>query len=107
MSPQRQTTRPRAGMLRPWRGQDAPRGGSARHASKNPSTTTHPRTTAAVPAPRLGAGPTRDGMTMAGIYLVKPAFQRSLAGIERWLVDRRVHPDWLTYAALVLSVVGG
>jgi CDP-diacylglycerol--glycerol-3-phosphate 3-phosphatidyltransferase len=44
---------------------------------------------------------------MAGIYVLKPAFQRSLAGVERWLVARRVHPDWITGAALVLSVVGG
>ena len=44
---------------------------------------------------------------MAGIYVLKPAFQRSLAGIERWLVARRVHPDWITGAALVISVVGG
>lgn len=44
---------------------------------------------------------------MAGMYAVKPAFQRSLGGIERWLVARRVHPDWLTYLALVLSIVGG
>lgn len=44
---------------------------------------------------------------MAGIYQVKPAFQRSLGGIESWLVERRVHPDWLTYAALILSVLGG
>jgi len=44
---------------------------------------------------------------MAGIYVIKPAFQRSLGGIERWLVARRVHPDWLTGAALVLSVGGG
>jgi CDP-diacylglycerol---glycerol-3-phosphate 3-phosphatidyltransferase len=44
---------------------------------------------------------------MPGIYQVKPAFQRSLGGIESWLVARRVHPDWLTYAALVLSIVGG
>lgn len=44
---------------------------------------------------------------MAGIYQVKPAFQRSLGGIESWLVERRVHPDWLTYAALVLSLLGG
>jgi CDP-diacylglycerol--glycerol-3-phosphate 3-phosphatidyltransferase len=42
-----------------------------------------------------------------GIYQVKPAFQRSLGGIEDWLVARRVHPDWLTYAALVLSALGG
>ena len=44
---------------------------------------------------------------MAGMYAVKPAFQRSLGGIERRLVDRRVHPDWLTYLALALSVAGG
>jgi len=44
---------------------------------------------------------------MAGIYLLKPAFQRSLSGAERWLVARRVHPDWLTGLALVLSVGGG
>ena len=42
-----------------------------------------------------------------GIYQVKPAFQRSLGGIEDWLVRQRVHPDTLTYAALVLSVLGG
>jgi CDP-diacylglycerol--glycerol-3-phosphate 3-phosphatidyltransferase len=44
---------------------------------------------------------------MAGIYLAKPAFQRSLRGIEDWLVLRRVHPDVLTYAALGLSMLGG
>jgi CDP-diacylglycerol---glycerol-3-phosphate 3-phosphatidyltransferase len=44
---------------------------------------------------------------MAGIYQVKPAFQRSLGGVERWLVERRVHPDRLTYAALALSIGGG
>jgi CDP-diacylglycerol---glycerol-3-phosphate 3-phosphatidyltransferase len=44
---------------------------------------------------------------MIGIYRVKPAFQRSLRGIEDWLILHRVHPDVLTYAALVLSVVGG
>jgi CDP-diacylglycerol--glycerol-3-phosphate 3-phosphatidyltransferase len=42
-----------------------------------------------------------------GIYQIKPGFQRSLGGIEDWLVARRVHPDWLTYAALVLSAFGG
>jgi CDP-diacylglycerol--glycerol-3-phosphate 3-phosphatidyltransferase len=45
--------------------------------------------------------------TVAGIYVIKPAFQRSLGGIERWLVARRVHPDWLTGAALLLSIGGG
>jgi CDP-diacylglycerol--glycerol-3-phosphate 3-phosphatidyltransferase len=44
---------------------------------------------------------------MAGIYVLKPAFQRSLAGVERRLVARRVHPDWITGAALALSVAGG
>jgi phosphatidylglycerophosphate synthase len=43
----------------------------------------------------------------SGIYQIKPAFQRSLGGVEAWLVPRRVHPDWLTYAALALSVLGG
>jgi len=42
-----------------------------------------------------------------GIYQVKPAFQRSLRGVENLLVARRVHPDALTYAALVLSILGG
>jgi CDP-diacylglycerol--glycerol-3-phosphate 3-phosphatidyltransferase len=44
---------------------------------------------------------------MAGIYQIKPAFQRSLGGMVEWLVARRVHPDWLTYLALALSVGGG
>jgi CDP-diacylglycerol---glycerol-3-phosphate 3-phosphatidyltransferase len=44
---------------------------------------------------------------MAGIYQIKPAFQRSLGGTVEWLVARRVHPDWLTYLALVLSIGGG
>jgi CDP-diacylglycerol--glycerol-3-phosphate 3-phosphatidyltransferase len=44
---------------------------------------------------------------MAGIYQVKPAFQRSLGGIQQWLVERHVHPDWLTFGALGLSVLGG
>jgi CDP-diacylglycerol--glycerol-3-phosphate 3-phosphatidyltransferase len=42
-----------------------------------------------------------------GIYQIKPTFQRSLRGLEDWLVERRIHPDWLTYAALALSVLGG
>jgi CDP-diacylglycerol---glycerol-3-phosphate 3-phosphatidyltransferase len=44
---------------------------------------------------------------MVGIYQVKPAFQHSLRGLEGWCVERRVHPDTLTYLALVLSVLGG
>jgi CDP-diacylglycerol---glycerol-3-phosphate 3-phosphatidyltransferase len=42
-----------------------------------------------------------------GVYVVKPAFQRSLGGAEDWLVARRVHPDVLTGAALALSLLGG
>lgn len=42
-----------------------------------------------------------------GIYSVKAAFQHALQPVESWLVDRRVHPDVLTYAALVLSALGG
>lgn len=42
-----------------------------------------------------------------GIYSIKPRFQRALSGIEGWLVERHVHPDALTYAALALSVAGG
>ena len=44
---------------------------------------------------------------MVGIYQIKPAFQRSLRGLEDWCVARGVHPDALTYAALALSVLGG
>ncbi len=42
-----------------------------------------------------------------GIYQVKPRFQQALGGIEAGLVRRRVHPDYLTVGALVLSVLGG
>jgi CDP-diacylglycerol---glycerol-3-phosphate 3-phosphatidyltransferase len=41
------------------------------------------------------------------IYRIKPAFQRSLRPIAEELVAWRVHPDWLTYAALALSLLGG
>jgi CDP-diacylglycerol--glycerol-3-phosphate 3-phosphatidyltransferase len=44
---------------------------------------------------------------VVGIYQIKPAFQRSLRGVEEWCVRRRVHPDTLTYAALALSAIGG
>ena len=37
---------------------------------------------------------------MVGIYGIKPAFQRSLRGVEEWCVRRRVHPDWLTVVRL-------
>jgi CDP-diacylglycerol---glycerol-3-phosphate 3-phosphatidyltransferase len=42
-----------------------------------------------------------------GIYQIKPRFQRALGGVEATLVRRRVHPDYLTIGALVLSVLGG
>jgi CDP-diacylglycerol--glycerol-3-phosphate 3-phosphatidyltransferase len=42
-----------------------------------------------------------------GIYRIKPAFQRYLRRAEDMLVARGVHPDTLTYAALVLSAIGG
>ena len=41
------------------------------------------------------------------VYAIKPAFQRSLGGVEDWLVARRVHPDVLTGAALALAALGG
>lgn len=42
-----------------------------------------------------------------GIYRIKPRFQQSLGGAEHFLVRRRVHPDYLTVGALVLSIAGG
>lgn len=42
-----------------------------------------------------------------GIYRIKPRFQQALGGVETVLVRRRVHPDYLTIGALVLSVLGG
>lgn len=42
-----------------------------------------------------------------GIYGIKPLFQQRLAGVERLLVRRRVHPDYLTLGALALSACGG
>ena len=42
-----------------------------------------------------------------GVYSIKPAFQRMLGPIEGFLVRNRVHPDWITGSALVLSVGGG
>jgi CDP-diacylglycerol---glycerol-3-phosphate 3-phosphatidyltransferase len=42
-----------------------------------------------------------------GIYRVKPRFQQALHGVEIYLVRRRVHPDYLTLAALLLAVFGG
>ena len=42
-----------------------------------------------------------------GIYSIKPVFQRSLAPLEGFLVRHRVHPDYITAAALLLSLSGG
>ncbi len=42
-----------------------------------------------------------------GIYGIKPLFQQRLAGVERLLARRRVHPDYLTLGALALSAAGG
>lgn len=42
-----------------------------------------------------------------GIYTFKPRFQRLLHFVEMFFVERRVHPDYLTLAALLLSLLGG
>lgn len=42
-----------------------------------------------------------------GTYAIKPRFQRSLRPIEDVLVERGIHPDAITLAALGLSVGGG
>ena len=42
---------------------------------------------------------------MTGLYALKPTFQRSLDGLESWLVARRVHPDLLTGTALTVRQV--
>lgn len=57
--------------------------------------------------PKGAAGSEGGEGVGVGIYGIKPAFQRSLGGIEGWLVARRVHPDALTYTALVISLAGG
>ena len=42
-----------------------------------------------------------------GIYAIKPAFQRALKPIERFLVDNKVHPTLINLTALMLSIIGG
>jgi CDP-diacylglycerol--glycerol-3-phosphate 3-phosphatidyltransferase len=42
-----------------------------------------------------------------GIYRIKPRFQQALGGTEETLVRHRVHPDYLTIGALILSILGG
>src|SRR3954453_6786332 len=42
-----------------------------------------------------------------GIYSIKPRFQLALGGVENVLVERHVHPDYITFGAVALSIVGG
>ncbi len=42
-----------------------------------------------------------------GIYGIKPWFQGLLSGAERFFVRHKVHPDYLTGAALAISVLAG
>ena len=42
-----------------------------------------------------------------GIYQIKPAFQRVLRPAESLLIRYRVHPDYITGTALLVSVLGG
>ena len=42
-----------------------------------------------------------------GLYALKPGFQRRLAGTAGWLAARGVHPDLLTYGAVVCGLLGG
>lgn len=37
-----------------------------------------------------------EAKRFSGIYTIKPWWQRRLAGVENWLVARRVHPDVVT-----------
>jgi phosphatidylglycerophosphate synthase len=42
-----------------------------------------------------------------GLYRLKPASQRLVAPLERWLVDMHVSPDVLTWSAVPVAAVGG
>lgn len=42
-----------------------------------------------------------------GLYAAKPAFQRRLSGTADWLAARGVHPDLLTWCAVVCGLLGG
>ncbi len=44
---------------------------------------------------------------LRGLYAIKPWFVRRLGSVEEVLVARRVHPDTLTIAAVVVSVLAG
>lgn len=43
---------------------------------------------------------------MNGIYAIKPKFQSFLKPAETSLISCRIHPDWITLAALLLSIAG-
>ena len=43
---------------------------------------------------------------MNGIYAIKPAFQKALKPIEIMLIESHVHPDLITFAALLVSLAG-
>ncbi len=42
-----------------------------------------------------------------GIYAIKPWWQHRLAGIEQLLINKRVHPDFITSAGVVFSTLLG
>lgn len=44
---------------------------------------------------------------MNGIYAIKPNFQKALRPLEDALVNAKVHPDVITFLALVVSLLGG
>jgi phosphatidylglycerophosphate synthase len=46
-------------------------------------------------------------MTLQGLYRLKPASQALVAPIARWLVERRVSPDVVTWAAVPVALSGG
>ena len=56
--------------------------------------------------PSRTGGKIRKGVAV-GIYAIKPAFQRSLRPVEQLLIRHRIHPDWITGSALLLSFGGG
>ncbi len=42
-----------------------------------------------------------------GIYAIKPWWQRRLTTLENWLVERRVHPDIITFSGVVCAGLMG
>jgi CDP-diacylglycerol--glycerol-3-phosphate 3-phosphatidyltransferase len=57
----------------------------------------------AIPTSRYGGLKT----SAAGLYAIKPRFQRFLAPVADALARRGVHPDVLTYAAVGCGLIGG